>query len=178
VLQALNRAATNKETTVAFSSELALWMLTHEEVHRKRVDSLIGVTPSWAALCLRRLGETGRPFAETLASAGETMSFSDTKMQVAEAICEITRDKKQVLRTLQEIAHEMEHPTSTNSVGCNSGEQALGYAAHRFDDEPEFREAMRPLLVKALGSGEPHVVIMAKIYLERFRKFDQVGGGR
>jgi len=173
VLAALGHAATNISPNLAFSSELSLWLLTHADEHRQRAETLVGSAPNWAAICLSKLGETGRPFAGALESIRDTLPFCDSKMAVVRALWETTRDKARVLRAFDELVHELDHPRSTNRLGWTSGETGLANAASTLDVEPEFRAALRPLLSKALQSRNPNVVRVAQVHLEKHAKLDQ-----
>jgi hypothetical protein len=173
VLAGLEKAATNGSPEVMFSAELSLWLLTGDTNYFTRADALIGTTPSWAGICIGRIGEKARPFGPTLLRITKNTPWGNTRMQLVEAHWRATNDKQAVQEALRQIGELLEEPGSTNSMGWTDAEQALGHAAHRLDTEREFRAAMRPLFAKVLERKGSPADVMAKTYLRLHRELDQ-----
>ncbi len=180
VIAALTRASRSQHELLATSAEFSLWQLTGSTSSVARLHTLITNSPSWASLCIMRIGESAKPFASTLLAARDQLPWGDTKMQTVEAHWKVTGDKQVVLEVLRALgsALTLPSPTSaTNAAGWTDVESAIGYAAHRLDTEPEFRAALRPQFERILTDKASPARAMAQTYLRKHADLDAAKNG-
>jgi HEAT repeat protein len=173
LMSAVEGLLEDSHTGTAFVAAFVRWRLKPTSlVAFDRLQSLItSANLPWASYCFLKVGPPGQLFAPALSQAMKDMPWSLQRMHAVHALWVMTNDRALVLTEFDTLKTALRDPDplgARNSAGWSPAEEALGYAAHMLDDDPEFREAMKPLLSTVLSNPNSKALRMASTYAKRF----------
>jgi hypothetical protein len=168
---ALGKLMTNRYPQLNACAAFSLWRLDPSDTTAQRqLEPLIneGTLVSLAGP-LSDMGEVAKPLAAAVRRTFPQVKNMNTKLNVAYALWRMTGDAEAPLALVKSLCDEYEQPSHQPFDRAARGRNSsyISSAALVFEDIPECRVALRPLLSKLGSRGEQSLTEFKKIEKEQ-----------